>query len=194
MKIRRNNPSIVILGILLVVIYTLFFEKEQPEQPTDTNVLSEEYTSTPSAALAPQTISAGALVTKIVDGDTIHVTLNGQDETIRIIGINTPETVDPRKPVECFGKQASDKAHELLFGQTVLLETDDSQSMRDRYGRLLAYILLPGEIDYGKRMIEEGYAYEYTYDTPYRYQMDYKEAQRKAQEEMKGLWGEAVCD
>ena len=54
-------------------------------------------------------------VIKVVDGDTITIDLNGKAETIRLIGINTPETVDPRKPVECFGVEASNKAKELLI-------------------------------------------------------------------------------
>ncbi|TRZ78304.1 hypothetical protein D4R87_01005 [bacterium] len=60
--------------------------------------------------------------------------MNGTNETIRMIGINTPETVDPRKPVECFGKEASNKAKELLSGQLVELESDTSQRERGVYG------------------------------------------------------------
>ena len=70
-------------------------------------------------------------VIKVIDGDTITVNINGKTTTLRLIGINTPETVDPRKPVECFGREASAKAHELLDGKRVRLEYDPSQGMFD---------------------------------------------------------------
>src|ERR1044072_5350510 len=72
----------------------------------------------------PEGDPAGAVVTRVGDGDTIHVAIGGHDETVRLIGINTPETVDPRAPVECFGAEASARTHELLDGQAVWLERD----------------------------------------------------------------------
>ncbi len=132
-------------------------------------------------------------VLKVVDGDTVAVLLNNKSQTIRLIGINTPETVDPRKEVECFGKEASDKAKELLTGKKVIIEKDETQDEYDKYNRLLAYIYLEDGTFYNKYMIEEGYAYEYTYDVPYKYQQEFKEAQKKAQELKKGLWGENMC-
>jgi micrococcal nuclease len=132
-------------------------------------------------------------VVEVVDGDTIKVNIDGTTETLRIIGINTPETVDPRRPVQCFGKEASDKAKELLGGQYVTLERDITQDNRDKYGRLLRFVFINGD-DYGKEMIREGYAYEYTYNIPYKYQAEYKEAQRKAKGEGNGLWRSGVCN
>lgn len=132
-------------------------------------------------------------VARVVDGDTIVVDMRGVREKVRLIGINTPETVDPRRPVECFGKQASDAARHLLAGQKVRLETDPSQSKRDKYGRLLAYIFLPDGINMNQRMIAEGYAYEYTYDVPYKYQKEFKQAQRDAEMQHKGLWADGAC-
>src|SRR4051812_19756968 len=80
----------------------------------------------------------GARVTRVVDGDTLVVAVDGHDEKVRLIGIDTPETVDPRKPVQCFGKEASRRMSELLPpGSEVRLERD--AELRDRYGRLLAY-------------------------------------------------------
>ena len=79
-------------------------------------------------------------VVKIVDGDTIDVSIDGQTERIRFIGLNTPETVDPRKPVECFGQEASKKVNEVLSGREVLLKVDSTQGDRDKYGRLLRYV------------------------------------------------------
>ena len=134
-----------------------------------------------------------ATLIKVVDGDTVHVSINGAKETIRIIGINTPETVDPRRPVECFGREASNKAKELFSSAKVIeLEQDLSQNDRDKYKRLLRYVFIDG-IDYGKQMIREGYAYEYTYEIPYRYQLDYKEEQKQAVENKRGLWRDETC-
>ena len=80
---------------------------------------------------------------KVVDGDTIHVNSNGQKLKIRMTGLDTPETVDPRKPVQCFGLEASAQAKTILGGQQVYLETDPSQDAVDKYGRTLAYIWTP---------------------------------------------------
>ncbi|MFA6273647.1 MAG: thermonuclease family protein [Candidatus Paceibacterota bacterium] len=132
-------------------------------------------------------------VVKVVDGDTIDVSINGKTERLRLIGINTPETVDPRKPVECFGVEASNKAKSLLSNKKVGLESDPSQGERDKYDRLLRYVYLEDGTNFNLLMIKEGYAYEYTYDLPYRYQTNFKEAQKYAQDNKLGLWGD-TCD
>jgi len=132
---------------------------------------------------------------RVVDGDTIEVHLNGKKEKIRIIGIDTPEVVDPRVAPECMGKEASEKAKQIFGSQTSLtLEKDPTQQDRDRYNRLLRYVWLnDGTTDYGRLIISLGYASEYTYDLPYRYQSLYKEEQQKAQELKVGLWIDGVC-
>lgn len=132
-------------------------------------------------------------VIKVVDGDTVTVEISGVRETIRIIGINTPETVDPRKPVECYGQEASARAHELLDNQIVTLEGDETQGERDKYDRLLRYVFLSNGSDFGKQMISEGYAYEYTYSAPYKYQQDYKTSQSDAENAKRGLWADGAC-
>ena len=132
-------------------------------------------------------------VMKVVDGDTIQVSVTGKVddlETVRFIGINTPETVDPRKEVECFGHEASNKTKELLTNQNVFLENDETQTDRDKYGRLLRYVLLENKTNVNQYLVQEGYAYEYTYKFAYKYQSDFKAAQKYAKENGKGLWGE----
>lgn len=133
-------------------------------------------------------------VLRIIDGDTIEVNRNGVSEKVRLIGVNTPETVDPRKKVECFGKEASRFVAGILTGTLVSLEVDASQGDRDRYGRLLRYVYLPDDTLLNKTIIAEGYGYEYTYNVPYRYMNDFKEAQRIAQKLEKGLWAKGVCE
>lgn len=133
-------------------------------------------------------------VVSVTDGDTLSVEIDGKKESLRLIGINTPETVDPRTPVECFGKEASNKAQELLNGKKVFLEADSTQSERDKYSRLLRYAFLEDGTNFNKLMIEEGYAYEYTYNTPYKYQAEFKQAETLAKENKKGLWAENTCN
>lgn len=135
----------------------------------------------------------GFKVVKVVDGDTIDVLIDDKTQRLRLIGIDTPETVDPRKKVQCFGREASNKAKELLNGQFVSLENDESQGERDKYKRLLRYVFLQDGTNFNLYMIAEGYAHEYTYDQPYKYQYDFKEAERSALENNKGLWSPDTC-
>ena len=120
--------------------------------------------------------------------------MNGTTETLRLIGIDTPETVDPRKPVQCFGKEASNKAKELLTNKKVRIEKDSTQGERDKYGRMLAYIFRDDGLFYNKYIIEQGYAHEYTYNTPYKYQSEFKVAEKYARENQLGLWSPNTCN
>jgi micrococcal nuclease len=147
----------------------------------------------PSAA-AEQNDSHPVTVVRVVDGDTVDVQLeDGTTERLRLIGIDTPEVVDPRKPVQCFGREASAHAHELLDGQTVSIELDSSQGERDVYGRLLAYLWLPDGRNFGEAMILDGFAHEYTYDQPYSYLNAFRAAQDIAMTTQAGLWSPATC-
>jgi len=130
-------------------------------------------------------------VVKVVDGDTIKINFDGSIESIRLIGMDTPETVDPRKPVQCFGEEASKKAKELLLNKKVRLEDDPTQY--DKYGRLIKYVYLENGEMYNKKMIEDGYAHEYTYDIPYKYQSEFQEAEKYARENKLGLWSDDTC-
>jgi micrococcal nuclease len=112
---------------------------------------------------------------------------------MRLIGINAPESVDPRRPVQCFGREASAEMKRLVGGQAVSLETDPSQDLHDKYGRLLAYVFLQDGTNVNLHMIEAGFAYEYTYDLPYKYQRQFKAAQKDAQAEGRGLWAAGAC-
>ena len=133
-------------------------------------------------------------VAKVIDGDTLDISVSGSDVRIRLIGLDTPETVDPRKIVQCFGREASDKAKQMLTGTSVHLELDPSQGMYDKYGRVLAYIFLADDTLFNKYMIAEGYGHEYTYDLPYKYQNDFRAAEKSAREQQKGLWSPTSCN
>lgn len=133
-------------------------------------------------------------VVSVVDGDTVKLSIDGTTQTIRLIGLDTPETVDPRKPVQCFGKEASNKAKELLTGRSVRLEVDASQGSLDKYGRTLGYIYRDDGLFYNKYMIEQGFAHEYTYNIPYKYQSEFQAAEKSARENQKGLWSPNTCN
>ncbi|MCS6880773.1 MAG: thermonuclease family protein [Oscillochloridaceae bacterium] len=146
-----------------------------------------------SGLTRPEGLPAGQVV-NVVDGDTVDVRINGQVERVRLIGIDTPESVDPRQPVECFGREASARAAELLAGQTVFLEADATQADRDQFGRLLRYLWLPDGRMANYELIDQGYAFEYTFAVPYRYQAQFKAAEARARAEGRGLWSPATCN
>jgi micrococcal nuclease len=118
-------------------------------------------------------------VIKVVDGDTVSINIDAGKETLRLIGIDTPETVHPTKPVECFGIEASNKAKELLEDKIISIEHDSSQGKIDKYGRTLAYVILPDGRNFNEIMIKEGYAYEYTYNEKYKTKTIQKQRRRK---------------
>jgi len=125
-------------------------------------------------------------VLRVIDGDTIKIE---GDKVVRYIGIDTPETVHPSKPVQCYGKEASYKNKELVEGKEVKLEKDVSET--DKYGRLLRYVWL-GDMLVNEYLVREGYAQSSSYPPDVKYQNKFIEAQRQAREEKKGLWGD-IC-
>jgi len=127
-------------------------------------------------------------VTDVIDGDTIKVDIDGRSETVRLIGINSPELPD-----ECFAQVASSVARKILAGQQIKLEADKTQDNRDRYGRLLRYVILSDGTNFNRLMVTEGYAREYTFITPYKFQSEFKEVQNAAKEKERGLWSPAAC-
>lgn len=176
--------------------------QNQPPYNVQQGLLGRELgAAAPAPPAAPSTSaanipagSAQATVTRVVDGDTIRVNLDGQEVTIRMIGLDTPETKDPRKPVQCFGQEASNRAVQLLNGATVYLEVDPTQGTYDAYQRLLSYVWLSDGRLFNQLMIDEGYAFEYTYNKPYKYQASFKNSQRTAREQQRGLWSPATCN
>jgi len=130
-------------------------------------------------------------VTEYVDGDTIIVDMNGSPETLRFIGVDTPETHDPRKAVQCFGKTAAafTKATIAKQGSRVRLEADPLNTNRDRYGRLLRYIYLPDGTLVNAEIIKQGYGFAYT-GFPFTKSDEFISYQKSAREQNKGLWSD----
>ena len=99
-----------------------------------------------------------ATVVRVIDGDTIRVRVQGKEHTVRLIGVDTPETVHPTKTVQHFGAEASAYTKAALEDNTVTLEADPTGDTRDRYGRLLRYVHLDGQ-NFNARLIREGYGH-----------------------------------
>jgi micrococcal nuclease len=152
---------------------------------------SQDIEQTPSIANPGNTNQDQKLfdVLSVVDGDTIKISELG---TLRLIGIDTPETKDPRKIVQCYGIEASEFAVNMLSGQQVYLEFDPANRI-DRYGRTLAYVYRSDGFFYNQQAVAQGYAHSYTkYPHP---QLDlFNSAQREAQSKSLGLWAVSTCN
>lgn len=140
---------------------------------------------------APQPVAGDATLTmvdvlRVVDGDTIEVMYQGKKESVRLIGVDTPETVHPSKPVQPYGPEASAFTKARLGGQRVGLEFDVEQ--RDQYGRLLAYVWL-GDQMFNQVLVQEGYAQVATFPPNVKYVDLFTQLQREAREANRGLWG-----
>jgi micrococcal nuclease len=128
-------------------------------------------------------------VMNVIDGDTFQASIDGKIITVRVLGINTPETVDPRKPVECYGPEASAEGKELLAGAEVRLEFNPNREKLDKYGRYLLYVYRKDGLFYNESMIQNGYAYEYTFNNePYTMQSEFRKAEATAKASGVGLW------
>ena len=130
-------------------------------------------------------------VEHVVDGDTIVVTRAGVEERVRLLGVDTPETVHPNKPVEAFGKQASEHLHALLDGATVRLEHPDGSDTRDHFDRLVAYVYRqPDDLLINLEIVRDGYGHALT-EFPFDGLDQFIAAEQEAREARRGLWADA---
>ena len=119
---------------------------------------------------------------RVIDGDTI-VLSNG--EKVRLIGVDTPETKHPQKPVEYYGKEASAFTKKMVGGKVVKLKYDVQR--RDKYGSLLAYVYLMNGTFLNAEIIKQGYGHAYT-RFPFKYMEEFKQYEKEARENKRGLW------
>ncbi len=219
---KVKNPKLKIFSVLIAGVITLFFgsawiaalvsptpltergpnqqqqvgssevdiEKGEAKPPTPAPTATAIPEESPTAQQTQDSLGANrekVRVVKVIDGDTIKLE---DGRVIRYIGVDTPETVHPSKPIQCYGKEASNKNRELVEGKKVEIEKDVSET--DKYGRLLRYIWV-GDIFVNEYLVREGFAHSFTYPPDVKYQDRFREAERKAREEGKGLWG-SYCD
>lgn len=172
----QNTKALVLASVLMIFLgFSLLWFGMQST--------SKEQTSATAGLQGEK-----AFVSKVVDGDTLELV---DGKTVRFIGIDTPETVDPKRPVGCFGKEASNETKSLLSGKEVILQKDVSD--KDKYGRLLRLIFLPlpnGQLlfvnDY---LVREGFARVMTYPPDIKYNEKLRQAEEEAKQYGRGLWG-----
>jgi len=131
--------------------------------------------------------TVAATVTRVVDGDTVNVSIGGRRETVRYNGTDTPETHRPGTPVQCFGPAATEYNRRLVAGRSVLLRTDAES--RDRYGRLLAYVYRRGDgLFVNAAMVRDGFAATLTIPPNVAHAGELRGLERRARQAGEGLW------
>jgi len=184
-----------IIATLMALAFLVFFDVDINDK--NVNFAKEVFESAKSIIINMTNDSKYdvGIVSRVVDGDTIVVTINGTEEKIRFIGVNTPESVGrySKKP-QPYGKEASAYTKAQLDGKTVYLQKDVSD--RDKYGRLLRYVWLeePDKSKLEEQMfnailIKEGYGSVMTYPPDVKYSKTFVGIEKKARENNKGLWG-----
>lgn len=171
---KRTKRKLVQAVLTLLVVAASVWAAPQLQQELPTN-------------LQPGTYH----VVHIDDGDTIIVDMNGVEERVRLIGVDTPETKDPRKPVQCFGHAAHEFTTNLIGNSPVRLEADPTNTNRDRYNRLLRYVYLPDGRLVNAEIIKQGYGFAYV-SFPVQKMEEFKTLQKEARQQNRGLW--AGCE
>jgi micrococcal nuclease len=174
---RYRKRTTVSLASALIALIALIFTTTQPQVAK--SLINQQ------PGLLP--------VVHINDGDTIIVRTASGDETVRLLGIDTPEVKDPRKPVQCFGQAASAHTHQRLDNTSVRLEPDPQDTDRDKYGRLLRYVYLPDGTLYNAELVRDGYAFAYTV-FPITKLDEFRALERDAREHNRGLWAGCNID
>lgn len=186
----RNKLFLLLLGLALVVGGFLLGRSTFPQQTMPQNLPSLIPTLSTSPTIK-ETQNETFRVTRVVDGDTIEVSAGSTRVKVRYIGIDTPETVDPRKPVQCFGKEAAAENRKLVENKAIRMEKDISET--DKYGRLLRYVFVDNLFvnDY---LARQGFAHASTYPPDVKYQEQFRQAEKEARENQRGLWAKGACE
>lgn len=173
---KRDKKRLIKLSLGLIILGITWYANKNVEPPPQ---------------VAGTTTPGYYKVEKFEDGDTITINMDGTSERIRMIGVDTPETQDPRKPVQCFGKAASAFTRQLIGDQRVRLVADSQSDNRDRYNRLLRYVYLPDGKLVQAEIIKQGYGFAYT-SFPFEKSVEFKAYETEARQQNKGLWN--TCD
>jgi len=191
-KARKQNHMVNILYksqfslvLLAIVGFLAGCESEKPSSNSSEAKFKSEIITPIQSLHGPYRVS------KVTDGDTIHVIRNGLDVKIRIIGINTPEVYGS---VQCYGPKASEFAKANFFNSSVYLEYDKTQSTLDRYGRVLAHVWTSEKKLYAAEAIRFGYGVEATYAGVYHHRALFQANQELARSEGSGLWSKCSTE
>lgn len=170
---RRHKFSLI--GLILAILFVVATQSGWLDSP----------------AQKAQKLQPGLYpIAHFVDGDTVDVDMDGHVETVRFIGIDTPETHKPHTPVQCYGPEAASYTKSLIGSNRVRLQADNLDTNRDRYGRLLRYVYLPDGTLLEDKLVSEGYAFAYI-QFPFEKKQQIASEEQQAKTAGKGLWG--VC-
>lgn len=176
---RLFKALFIILLVLLILLTGCTTAKSSQKEPAGKK---------PAGTGSLQNAGPGMYtVVRVIDGDTIVISYNGNSEKLRFIGVNTPEINHPEKGAEPFGVEAAEYTQKLLENQTIRLKFDVQQ--RDEYGRLLGYVFLVDGTFFNARLLQEGYAQVMTVPPNDKYAEDFVWLEREARKAEKGLWG-----
>ncbi|WP_209560210.1 thermonuclease family protein [Frigoribacterium sp. PvP032] len=184
--------AVVAVGAVVVIAFPQLLDGGSPDGSSGSAGTSASTGATASVPSSVPPAAVAATVERVVDGDTVIVVTaaDGARERLRLIGVDTPETVKPDAPVDCFGPEASAFTTDALpVGSTVWLEDDASQGDADRYDRLLRYVWTEGGSLLNQQLVAAGLGTEDTYDQPYRYRDAFVAAEAAARDSAAGLWG-----
>jgi micrococcal nuclease len=173
---KKSILYTTLVGVVVVFVTGVFLFK--------TNENSRERVHIDPETLYP--------VTTVLDGDTFKVIVDKKVITVRLLGIDTPETVDPRKPAQCFGKEASEETKKLLLGQQVYVKLNPKREVTDKYGRYLVYVYRQDGLFVNEYLLQQGFAREYTYGSPYSFQKEFKQVQQESMNAKHGLWARCM--
>jgi micrococcal nuclease len=185
---RRYLLTLSLMSLILSIACSPALESNSVVTNTKTTLPTTPVTTNTSISGISTTTKPSketAQVIRVIDGDTIVVSINRTEYTVRYIGIDAPETVKPNSPVEPFGTEASTKNKELVDGKVVLLEKDVSET--DQYGRLLRYVYV-GDLFVNAELVRLGYAQAISYPPDIKYQDLLLSLQGEARVNGRGLW------
>jgi micrococcal nuclease len=197
---RRRGPRTAAATLVLTIVAAILAlftlaacDDDAPPQSTEAATPTAATNAPPPESPLPSFPegTTPATVVRVVDGDTIEVEIEGETYKVRYIGIDTPETVDPRRPVGCFGAEASAANRALVEGLIVGLERDVSDT--DTFGRLLRYVWLDSQEMVNALLVRDGYAHSSAYPPDVRYQELFDQLEAEARSAERGLWG-PVCE
>jgi micrococcal nuclease len=182
---KATLTSSVITVFLTVIIYAAYASAQELD------LFPAPKAVAPATTVAePQAPPGYYIVKQSVDGDTFQVDMAGKKETVRLIGVDTPETHKPNTPVQCQGPEAADFARRTIEGKAVRLEADPTNDNRDRYDRLLRYAYMEDGTLFNKLLIDRGFGFAYL-SFPFLKKDEFARAQANAQTSKAGLW--ALC-
>jgi micrococcal nuclease len=197
MQYVKNKKLMSLLAVLLMSVGVLLWNATNPATGKTANS-GVAATSTGIAVVnVGVSTSTNATVVDVVDGDTIDAQIDDTPDRVyrvRLLGVNTPETVDPGRPVQCYGKEASSFAKKTLGGQRIKLEGDPEADEYDKYGRLLRNIYLADGTDFNAELVSQGYAQAYvSFPQNADRKAELRRLESEAKEAKRGVWDPAVC-